>query len=67
MIRYKVPGGAMIRSWKGKIAEAVFQGRTPKGFPADLYGATRRKLARIDAATTLEDTCGRRPETACMH
>ncbi len=45
----------MIRSWKGKLAEAVFQGRTPKGFPADLYGATRRKLARIDAAAVLED------------
>ncbi len=45
----------MIRSWKGKLAEAVVQGRTPKGFPADLYGATRRKLARIDAATMLED------------
>jgi proteic killer suppression protein len=45
----------MIRSWKGRSAEAVFQGRIPKGFPADLFGATRRKPARLDAATSLDD------------
>jgi toxin HigB-1 len=45
----------MIRSWKGRSAEAVFQGRAPKGFPANLFYATRRKLARLDAATSLDD------------
>ena len=45
----------MIQSWKDRTAEAVFRGRAPKGFPADLLAATRRRLARLDSATTLED------------
>ncbi|CAN5563215.1 type II toxin-antitoxin system RelE/ParE family toxin [soil metagenome] len=45
----------MIQSWKGKHAEAVFSGKSPKGFPGDLIKAARRRLQAIDAATTVED------------
>ncbi len=45
----------MIRSWKDKVAEAVFKGQAPKGFPADLLGAARRRLARLDSAAALQD------------
>ena len=48
-------GQAVIQSWKGKVAEAVFQGRKPKGFPPDVIGAARRRLARLDAAAALQD------------
>ena len=35
----------MIRSFKGKFAELILQGRAiPKGFPADLAKSARRKL-----------------------
>jgi len=37
------------------MAEAVFKGQTPKGFPADLLGPARRRLARLDAAAALQD------------
>ncbi len=45
----------MIRSWKSRDARLVFEGRTPKGFPADLVRVTRRRLERLDAAVTVED------------
>jgi toxin HigB-1 len=45
----------LIRSWRSKDAEAVFGGRVPKGFPADLFKAARRRLAQLDAATDVED------------
>jgi proteic killer suppression protein len=45
----------MIRSWKSRDARLVFEGRAPKGFPADLVRATRRRLERLDAAVTVED------------
>ena len=45
----------MIRSFKGKFAELILQGRTiPKGFPADLTKAARRKLTMVDSASFLE-------------
>jgi proteic killer suppression protein len=45
----------MIGSFKGKFAEAILQGRTvPKGFPANLAKAARRKLIMLDAASFLE-------------
>lgn len=45
----------MIRNFKGKFAEVILQGRTaPKGFPANLLKAARRKLIMVDAATFLE-------------
>jgi proteic killer suppression protein len=45
----------MIRSFKGKFAESILQGRViPKGFPANLARVARRKLIMVDAATFLE-------------
>jgi proteic killer suppression protein len=45
----------MIRSFKGKFAEPILQGRrVPKGFPANLAKAARRKLIMMDAAAFLE-------------
>jgi proteic killer suppression protein len=49
----------MIRSFKDKRTAAVFKRQTPKGFPADLAAAARRKLQYLDAATHLDDL--RRP------
>ena len=46
---------SMIRSFKDKVTEAVFHGKRPKGFPADLFAVTRRKLLSIDFATSLAD------------
>lgn len=45
----------MIRSWKDRILEEVSEGRTPKGFPADLAASTRRRLKRLEAAETLDE------------
>jgi proteic killer suppression protein len=45
----------VIRSFKGKFAEALLQGRiVPKGFPADLAKVARRKLIIVDSAELLE-------------
>jgi toxin HigB-1 len=45
----------MIRSFKGKFAEPILQGRiVPKGFPASLAKLARRKLIMVDAASFLE-------------
>ena len=45
----------MIKSFKDKTTEAVFNDEMRKGFPADLFKATRRKLMLLDAAEVLED------------
>lgn len=45
----------MIVSFRNRTTEAVFHGATPKGFPADLVGVTRRKLRYLNAAAELED------------
>ena len=45
----------MIKSWKSQAAKAVFEGKVPKGFPADLAGATRRRLGYLHAAVKLDD------------
>ena len=45
----------MIRSFRGKFAETILQGRTiPKGFPTNLARDARRKLIMADAADFLE-------------
>jgi toxin HigB-1 len=45
----------VIRSFKGKFAEPILQGRMiPKGFPANLAKVARRKLIMVDAAAFLE-------------
>ena len=45
----------MIRSFRDKATEAVFYGESPKGFPADLVKAARRKLRYLNAAGDLGD------------
>ncbi len=45
----------MIQSWKSKELKEVFQGHSPKGFPADLVKAARRRLASLHAAAAVED------------
>ncbi|MCO5167868.1 MAG: type II toxin-antitoxin system RelE/ParE family toxin [Planctomycetes bacterium] len=44
----------MIQSWRG-VAEQVFNGRCPKGFPANLMRPAARRLAVLHTATTLQD------------
>jgi proteic killer suppression protein len=44
----------MIRSFRGKFAVPILQGRVvPKGFPANLAKAPRRKLIMVDSAAFL--------------
>lgn len=45
----------MIRSFRGKTTEAVFNGESPKGFPTDLVKVARRKLRYLNAASDLGD------------
>jgi plasmid maintenance system killer protein len=45
----------VIRSFRDKTAEAVFNGESPKGFPADLVKVARRKLRYLNAADDLGD------------
>jgi proteic killer suppression protein len=45
----------VIRSFRDKITEAVFNGESPKGFPADLAKVARRKLRYLNAAGHLND------------
>jgi toxin HigB-1 len=43
----------VIRSFKDRATELVFNGRCPKGFPSDLFPVARRKLGMLDAAVSL--------------
>jgi proteic killer suppression protein len=45
----------MIRSFRDKTIEAVFDGESPKGFPADLVKVARRKSRYLNAAGDLGD------------
>ncbi|MBO1022349.1 type II toxin-antitoxin system RelE/ParE family toxin [Methylobacterium sp. SD274] len=45
----------MIRSFHDRMTEAVFRGRCPKGFPADLLKVARRKLRALHNAVDLKD------------
>lgn len=45
----------MIRSFRDKFSQVVFNGETPKGFPADLVKVARRKLRYLNAACALAD------------
>ena len=45
----------MIQSFRDRRTLAVFLGRLPKGFPADVANAGRRKLRLLHAATQLDD------------
>ena len=45
----------MIKGFKDRVTEAVYQGESPKGFPANLVKVARRKLGYLDAAVDLND------------
>ena len=45
----------MIQSFKDKVTQEVYNGRSPKGFPSDLVAVARRKLRYLSAAATLGD------------
>jgi proteic killer suppression protein len=45
----------VIRSFRDKTSEAVFNGESPKRFPADLVKVARRKLRYLEAAGDLGD------------
>jgi proteic killer suppression protein len=46
----------MIKSFKDRRAQAIFEGRQPgKGFPADLIRPARRKLIMLAEAKALKD------------
>jgi len=45
----------VIRSFKGKWADPVFNGQQPKGFPPGLFERARNKLLMVDAAAGLND------------
>jgi len=47
--------GTLIRSFKEKVTEAVFNGQCPKGFPVQIFQVARRKLEAVDAAERLGD------------
>ena len=45
----------MIRSIRDKRIPALRAGLSVKGFPSDLISRCQRKLAQLDAATSLDD------------
>src|ERR1041385_6277833 len=45
--------GTLIRSFKDKVTEAVFNGQCPKGFPVQIFHVARRRLEAVDAAERL--------------
>ena len=45
----------MIKSFRDKTTEAIFNGDSPTGFPADLVKVARRKLRYLNAAGDLGD------------
>src|SRR5262249_31082745 len=47
--------GLVIRSFRDKTTEAVFNGESPKGFAVDLVKVARRKLRYLNAAGDLAD------------
>lgn len=45
----------MIISFRDRATKAIFDGESPKGFPADLLKVARRKLRYLNAAADLGD------------
>ena len=45
----------MIVSFKGKVAQEIWNGQNPRQFPRRLIEAAESKLALIDAATSIND------------
>jgi toxin HigB-1 len=55
----------MIKSFKDKATEAVFDGVCPKGFPNQIPKVARRKLEMVNAAVVLADL--RSPPSNKLH
>ncbi len=45
----------MIRSFKCKETERIWQGQSSRKFPGDIQNRALRKFRQLDAAATLED------------
>lgn len=45
----------MIRSFRCRETERIFQGNSSTVFPPDIQDRAREKLRRLDAATSLDD------------
>ncbi len=45
----------MIESFADKTTEAIYHGKTVKGFPSDFLAVARRKLDMLRRASTLQD------------
>jgi len=45
----------MIRSFRNKETERIWQGRQSRKFPGDIQNRALRKLRQLDASLTLED------------
>ena len=45
----------MIRSFKCKETERIWQGQSSRKFPGDIQDRALRKLRQLDAAATVED------------
>ncbi len=45
----------MIESFADKTTEAIYHGKTVKGFPSDFLPVARRKLDMLRRASTLQD------------
>jgi proteic killer suppression protein len=45
----------MIRSFRNKETERIWQGRQSQKFPGDVQNRALRKLRQLDASLTLED------------
>ena len=49
-------GAVMIKSFRDRRGQAIFEGRHPgKGFPGDVIRAARRKLVMLDEVEALGD------------
>jgi proteic killer suppression protein len=48
-------GAGVIRGFKDKVTETVFNGLCPKGFPVQVFPIARRKLEALEAAEQLND------------
>ena len=55
----------VIRGFKNKITEAVFDGLCPRGFPVQIFPIARRKLNRWRPLIS-SATCGFRPAIVWM-
>jgi len=45
----------VIRGFRNKTTEAVFNGLCPKGFPVQIFAVARRKLEALEAAEQIDD------------